>query len=79
MPDKARQAQVWKILGNPGAVLSGGEVVGVWRARMAGKRLAVTVTELERLPATVKAEVTAEAELVRTVRGAADVEVRVES
>ncbi|WP_036528722.1 winged helix DNA-binding domain-containing protein [Nocardia sp. CNY236] len=79
VPDKARQAQVWKILGSPGAVLSGGEVVGVWRARMAGKRLAVTVTEFERLPATAKAEMTAEAELLRAVRGAADVEVRVES
>lgn len=46
---------------------------------MAGGRLAVTATEFERLPAPVTAEVTAEAELLRAVRGAADAEVRVES
>ncbi|PXY32471.1 winged helix DNA-binding domain-containing protein [Prauserella muralis] len=69
VPDKAHQKQLWKILGNPGAVLADGELAGAWRTKSSGKRLDVTVTALLPLRKAVRAEVEAEAERVAAVRG----------
>jgi hypothetical protein len=77
VPDKDRQAAVWRILGNPGALLVDGEIAGVWRARMAGRRrLEVTVTPFEPLPPHVRSAIAEEAGVVAAVRGAADVRVQ---
>ena len=35
LPDEARRKEVWKTVANPGAVLRGGWVVGVWNAKTA--------------------------------------------
>ncbi|MGH3329403.1 MAG: DNA glycosylase AlkZ-like family protein [Streptomycetales bacterium] len=79
VPDRARQKAVWRILGNPGAVLAGGEIAGVWRARGAGKaRLEITVQAFGRASAALRAAIGAEAERVAGVRGATDVRVRFE-
>jgi hypothetical protein len=72
VPDKAHQAEVWRILGNPGALLVDGEIVGTWRAKASGKReLAVTVTPFGSLPKKARAAVEAEAAVVAGVRGTA--------
>jgi hypothetical protein len=42
VPDAAHAKDLWRTLGRPGAVLSGGEIVGTWRARKTGN--AVTVS-----------------------------------
>jgi hypothetical protein len=42
VPDPAHAKDLWRTLGRPGGVLSGGEIVGTWRARKAGN--AVTVS-----------------------------------
>ncbi len=47
LPDKARQRQVWKTVGNPGAVLLGGRVVGFWTVRTRGDKLDAAVTLFE--------------------------------
>lgn len=39
LPDPARQRQVWKMVGNPGVVLRGGRIVGIWTVRTAARRL----------------------------------------
>jgi hypothetical protein len=45
VPAKERQREVWRVLGNPGALLVDGEIAGVWRAKMSGhKRVDLTVT-----------------------------------
>ena len=44
VPDPARRAELWPVLGRPGAVLADGEVVGTWRPRASGRRLAVETT-----------------------------------
>lgn len=76
VPDRARQKAVWRILGNPGAVLIGGEIVGVWRVRAAAKaRLEITVRPFDDA-ATSRAAIEAEAERVAAARGATDVRVR---
>lgn len=43
VPDPARRKELWPVLGRPGAVLSGAEVVGTWRPRASGGRLSVRV------------------------------------
>ena len=49
LPDKARQRQVWKTVGNPGAVLLGGRVIGLWTVRTKGDKLDAAVTLFEAL------------------------------
>ena len=49
LPDKARQRQVWKTVGNPGAVLLGGRVIGLWTVRTRGDKLDAAVTLFEPL------------------------------
>lgn len=79
VPEKAHQQQLWRMLGNPGALLVDGEVAGVWRAKQAGKgRLELTVTPFAPLTKRVIGNVEAEAETVRAARGAAEIRVTVE-
>jgi hypothetical protein len=41
--DEARRKELWRVLGRPGAVLVGTEVVGTWRPRSQGERLQLRV------------------------------------
>ena len=76
VPDKARQKEVWKILGNPGALLADGEVAGTWRTKGSGrKRLEFTITVFDALPAAARKAAEAEAERVAKVRGFPDLRV----
>lgn len=49
VPDAALHRRIWKATGNPGVILSGGEVRGLWRQRKQGRTLQVTVESLGRL------------------------------
>ncbi len=70
MPDRERHKEVWRVLGNPGVVLLDGEIAGVWRPRMAGKkRVDLTVTTFRQLTAADQARVEAEAGEVARARG----------
>lgn len=77
LEDKKQQKSLWRgLLGTPGAVFTDGEIKGVWRAKMAGKkRLVVTVDTFR--PSTKRAQkaLDREAEIVAGVRRASDVEV----
>jgi hypothetical protein len=76
VPDKKRQKEVWKVLGNPGVLLLDGEIGGVWRAKMAGKkRVDLTVTPFGSLPAMARRAVETEAAEVARARGASDASV----
>jgi hypothetical protein len=76
VPDKKRQKEVWRILGNPGVLLADGEIAGVWRAKMAGrKRIDLTVTPFGSLTAKARTAVEQEAAEVARAREAADVTV----
>ncbi|GAA3242584.1 DNA glycosylase AlkZ-like family protein [Dactylosporangium siamense] len=76
-PDKTREKEVWRILGNPGALLLDGDLAGTWRAKTAGKRLAVTVTPWAELPARGRAAIEAEAQWLAAARGLPTAEVTV--
>lgn len=41
VPDPARRKALWPVLGRPGVVLADGELVGTWRPRARGRRLAL--------------------------------------
>ncbi|GAA3224010.1 crosslink repair DNA glycosylase YcaQ family protein [Actinocorallia longicatena] len=70
VPDKAVEKELWRPLGNPGAILLNGEIAGTWRPKLAGRRLDLTVTAFTELPRT---ELESEAALVGEVRGATTV------
>jgi hypothetical protein len=73
VPDRGQQKEIWKLLGNPGVVLVDGEIAGVWRAKMAGKkRVDLTVTPFGTLSAKVRKAVDAEAGEVARARGVDD-------
>jgi hypothetical protein len=42
VPDKTRRKQLWVVLGRPGAITRGHEIVGTWRPRASGGRLRLT-------------------------------------
>ncbi len=80
LPDRARRAALWRMLSGPGAVLANGEIVGLCRARLAGKAgLQVTVSPFDALSAAAQAAVEDEAGRVAAVRGMATVRVRYEA
>jgi len=76
VPGAAHRRQVWPALGAPGVVVSGVDVVGVWRPTLKGKRLDVAVTAFRPLGAQERAAVTTEAERLAVVRGANEVNLR---
>jgi hypothetical protein len=69
VPDRAQQKEVWRVLGNPGVLLVDGEIAGVWRAKMVGrKRVDLTVTPFAPLPATRRRQVEDESAVVARAR-----------
>jgi len=77
VPDPAHRSLLWRALNNPGAVLVGVDVVGMWRPKQSGKRLSIAVTPFAALTKKVRTAIEAEAELVAAVRGATAVEVAI--
>ena len=75
VPDPAHRKQIWTSLGAPGVVVSGVDVVGVWRPTQKGRRLDVAVTPFRPLGGAETAAMVAEAERLGVVRGAAEVSV----
>ncbi|HVV10744.1 DNA glycosylase AlkZ-like family protein [Amycolatopsis sp.] len=76
VPDKARQKEIWKILGNPGALLIDGELAGSWRTKGSGrKRLDFTMSPFWSVPPAARKAAEAEAERVAATRGFADLRV----
>jgi hypothetical protein len=79
VPEKSHQSQLWRMLGNPGALLVDGMIAGTWRARQAGRgRLELTVTPFASAGARVRRDLEAEAQTVAAARGVSDVRVLVD-
>jgi hypothetical protein len=73
VPDKGRQKEIWKLLGNPGVLLLDGEIAGVWRAKLAGrKRVDLSVTPFGPLSPGDRRAVEQESAVVARARGATD-------
>lgn len=75
LEERAHQRQVWRSVANPGVIVRDGEVIGTWRQRMAGHRLALTLAPFVSLSSGDRQQVRNRAERVAAVRGARDVAV----
>lgn len=69
LPDPAQRKALWPVLGRPGAVLAGGDIVGTWRPRMAGKKLTFRTEDFGSVTTEVRTAVEHQAELLATFRG----------
>jgi hypothetical protein len=75
VPERAHQKQIWRALGNPGVLLVDGEVAGIWRAKVAGRRVDLTVSPFGSLPVASRKLVEDEAALVAAARGVGEARV----
>ncbi|WP_195267572.1 winged helix DNA-binding domain-containing protein [Eubacterium sp. 1001713B170207_170306_E7] len=48
LEDKGLQKQVWKTVGNPGVVLKGGRIAGIWRTKTKKDKLELSIRLFER-------------------------------
>jgi hypothetical protein len=75
LADERARKRLWQPVRGPGGVLVDGEIVGVWRARTSGSRLAVTVEPFGRVPRKARGQVEEEAERLAPFRGCDTAEV----
>lgn len=68
VPDDDKRKELWVVLGRPGAILRGGEIVGTWRPRAAGKKLSLQVNTWRRVSSDKMAD---QAERLAAHRGVA--------
>lgn len=66
IPDEAVRADLFRIIGNPGAVLADGEIVGTWRPKAAGTKLTLVLSTVTPV---ARAALDDEAERVAAARG----------
>lgn len=76
--DRAHQKALWPVIGQPGAVLAAGGIAGLWRSRLSGPTLTITVTPWHRFSALERGLLADEAQLVGAVRGARETVLTVE-
>jgi hypothetical protein len=69
VPDTARHKALWPVLGRPGAVLCGAEIVGTWRPKTAGDKLSLRLELWSDLSKAARARLTDEAEKLAAHRG----------
>lgn len=70
VPDAARAKALWPVLGRPGAVLADGAVVGIWRPRSRGRRLALELDPWVPWDAALQRAVAEQHERLAAFRGA---------
>lgn len=73
--DQKYHGEVWKTVGEPGAVLAGGKIVGSWRPRKTGRKLTLALKTFGPLPDPDRKSLQEEAEQVALLRGATSVDV----
>lgn len=69
VPARDRHAELWPVLGRPGAVLVGTDIAGWWRPRASGRSLNLRVRLWQLLSAADRARVAAEGEKLAAHRG----------
>jgi hypothetical protein len=69
VPDPQLQHRIWRQSGNPGVLLSQGEVLGVWRSTRKPERLVVNIDAFFPTPPGVRAAIVGEAGQLARLRG----------
>lgn len=67
--DPVRAKALWPVLGRPGAVLAGGEIIGTWRPRKSGTRFTLQVEPWTTVSPQARAAIAAQAERLAAYRG----------
>ena len=69
VPDKSRHKALWPVIGRPGAVLVGAEVVGMWRPKAVGGRFTLRLELWDKVRARARGELEQQAERLAGHRG----------
>ena len=69
VPDRSKHKALWPILGRPGAVLSGTDIVGTWRPKSAGNGFTLRLELWTTLSNPARSRLEAEAERLAAHRG----------
>ena len=69
VPDASRHKALWPVIGRPGAVLVGTDIVGLWRPRAAAGHLTLRLELWQSLGKATRARIDAEAERLAAHRG----------
>ena len=69
VPDASRHKELWPILGRPGAVLHGTEIVGSWRPKTAGGEFTLRLTLWTALSKRIRSQLEIQAERLAAHRG----------
>jgi hypothetical protein len=70
VPDKARHKQLWPVIGRPGAVLVGTDLVGTWRPRASAGAFTLLVEPWTKITKSTQDKIAEQAELLASHRGA---------
>jgi hypothetical protein len=70
VPDASRHKELWPILGRPGAVLHGTEIVGIWRPKASGRQFTLRLSLWTALSKRSRIQLDMEAERLAAHRGA---------
>lgn len=68
-PDRALAKEIWRAVGSPGVLVTGGEPNGTWRARKSGRTLRLTVAPHTKLTAGQRKALDEQAGMVAAARG----------
>lgn len=71
LEDTAAQRQVWRTVGNPGVILKGGKIIGIWKTRTQREKLSVTAALWEPFSASEQRELKQHLEGYAAFRGLA--------
>ena len=69
VPDRTRHKALWPVIGRPGAVLVGTDLVGVWRPRASGRSLKILVEPWTKISPRVRTRIEEQAERLAAHRG----------
>jgi hypothetical protein len=72
---REHQRELWRPVGDPGAVLISGQIAGTWRPRKDGRKLTVAITAFRPVSAPDKELLHREAQQIAALRGAASADV----
>lgn len=73
--NKVNHRDIWKTVGEPGAVLVRGAIAGTWRPHKSDRKLTITITAFDSLRGRDKVSLQDEAEQIAPLRGASSVDV----
>ena len=69
VPDAGKHKELWPVIGRPGAVLHGTEIVGTWRPRASSKQFTLRLSAWTTLSKQARSQLELEAERLSAHRG----------